>query len=672
MAPQTVKMVNTELPDILELKEVCQTYTDPDGTKHQVIASLNLLIEDLPGKGEFVVILGSSGCGKCVAKGTWVVTSDGIRRIEDLFNNEECIDDTITKLPKNSNLNVIVNGKLEKITHKYYGGIKKTIKITTDNGVFIEGTHEHPVLVFRDNKESWQKLCNVKESDYLIQEINQEQFFSSCSNRTLLPRAVPKSYYSLINRVSKYKKMGLNNNEISKLTDASPMTICRYVNNKTGKIINPTFKAPLFMSGDMAYYFGLLSGDGDISGYTSLCTMDSEIKDFFIGYTKNSLGTTVSISKKSGTEALSLRPLSNPFYKNWISKIFNGSCNADTKDVPRAIRLASFKHQLAFLQVLMDTDGHSDIKNKRAEISLNSEKLIDFVCSMLSALGITYTRSKRKKSFRVSTRQSHNIYKLFRLSRKIQEPNEELEQEKRIYLKISSITQGESEVYDLTNPKSHSFVANSLVVHNSHILRYLSGLQTPTSGEVLISGRPRKDTDFVGMVFQAYSSFEYFTVLENVAMGLEFRGVPKKERETKAMEMIDKVGLKGHEHKFAKYPNLSGGQLQRVAIARSLAYDSRILLMDEPFGALDIETRGKMQDLLAEIWVSITPTIIMVTHAIDEAVYLGDRIYVMGGSPSNIIKEFVSPLPLVRNRKMKREPAFIHMVQEIEDFMMSL
>jgi NitT/TauT family transport system ATP-binding protein len=181
----------------------------------------------------------------------------------------------------------------------------------------------------------------------------------------------------------------------------------------------------------------------------------------------------------------------------------------------------------------------------------------------------------------------------------------------------------------------------------SHILRYLSGIQTPTSGEVLISSRPRVSTDYVGMVFQGYSSFEYYTVLENVALGLEYRGVPKKERESKAIEIIEKVGLKGHENKFAKAPTLSGGQLQRVAIARSLAYGSKILLMDEPFGA-----------------------IIMVTHAIDEAVYLGDRIYVMGGSPSNIVKEFISPLPLIRNRGMKREPSFINMVQEIEDFMM--
>ena len=227
-------------------------------------------------------------------------------------------------------------------------------------------------------------------------------------------------------------------------------------------------------------------------------------------------------------------------------------------------------------------------------------------------------------------------------------------------------------IEDLPGKGEFVVILGSSGCGKSHILRYLSGLQTPTSGEILISGRPRVSTDYVGMVFQAYSSLEHYTVLENVALGLKYRGVPKKEREAKAMEMIKKVGLEGHENKFAKAPTLSGGQLQRVAIARSLAYDSKILLMDEPFGALDIETRGKMQDLLAEIWTSIEPTIIMVTHAIDEAVYLGDRIYVMGGSPSNIIKEFVSPLPLARNRQMKRESSFIHMVQEIEDFMMRL
>ena len=227
-------------------------------------------------------------------------------------------------------------------------------------------------------------------------------------------------------------------------------------------------------------------------------------------------------------------------------------------------------------------------------------------------------------------------------------------------------------IEDLPGKGEFVVILGSSGCGKSHILRYVSGLQTPTSGEILIAGRPRTKTDFVGMVFQAYSSFEYYTVLQNVALGLEFRGVPEKERNAKAMDIIQKVGLDGHENKFAKYPNLSGGQLQRVAIARSLAYDSRILLMDEPFGALDVETRGKMQDMLAKIWLNITPTIVMVTHALDEAVYLGDRIYVMGGKPSNIVKEFVSPLPLERNRMMKRDPSFMHMVQEIDDYMMSL
>lgn len=203
----------------------------------------------------------------------------------------------------------------------------------------------------------------------------------------------------------------------------------------------------------------------------------------------------------------------------------------------------------------------------------------------------------------------------------------------------------------------------------STLLRYIAGLQEPTEGEVLLYEKPRVKTDRIGMVFQQYSSFPWKTVLDNVALGLEYKGVPKKERREKAMEMIKKVGLEGHEHKFAQYPDLSGGQLQRVAIARSLLYDPKILLMDEPFGALDIETRSQMQDLLAEIWIDIHPTIIFVTHDIAEAVYLGDDIYVMGRNPGNIRKKFTSPLPLKRTRDMKRQAAFTNRVLEIEDFM---
>ena len=133
----------------------------------------------------------------------------------------------------------------------------------------------------------------------------------------------------------------------------------------------------------------------------------------------------------------------------------------------------------------------------------------------------------------------------------------------------------------------------------STVLRYISGLQQPTNGEILIGGKPRTEHNRVGMVFQQYSSFPWMSVLDNVALGLTYQGTPEKDRKEKSMEMIKKVGLDGHENKFAQYPTLSGGQLQRVAIARSLAYESKILLMDEPFGALDIHTRLQMQDLLS-------------------------------------------------------------------------
>jgi NitT/TauT family transport system ATP-binding protein len=205
----------------------------------------------------------------------------------------------------------------------------------------------------------------------------------------------------------------------------------------------------------------------------------------------------------------------------------------------------------------------------------------------------------------------------------------------------------------------------------STVLRYISQLQKPTEGEVLMYGRPITQADRVGMVFQQYSSYPWLTVLDNVALGLKYKGVSAKERREKAMDMIVKVGLEGHENKFAQYPTLSGGQLQRVAIARSLLYDSKVLLMDEPFGALDVETRSQMQDLLAKIWTEISPTIIFVTHDISEAVYLGDDIYVMGRNPGNIIGKFVSPLPLARNRDMKRQTNFVMRVNEIEDFMVT-
>ncbi|HMV24253.1 MAG TPA: ATP-binding cassette domain-containing protein, partial [Saprospiraceae bacterium] len=132
----------------------------------------------------------------------------------------------------------------------------------------------------------------------------------------------------------------------------------------------------------------------------------------------------------------------------------------------------------------------------------------------------------------------------------------------------------------------------------STLLRYIAGLQKPTSGTVLLHGKPVDADNRASMVFQEYSSLPWMTVLDNVALPLEFKGIAKKQRYEQAMDMIEMVGLKGHESKYAQYPTLSGGQLQRVAIARSLLANSDVLLMDEPFGALDINTRLQMQELL--------------------------------------------------------------------------
>lgn len=206
----------------------------------------------------------------------------------------------------------------------------------------------------------------------------------------------------------------------------------------------------------------------------------------------------------------------------------------------------------------------------------------------------------------------------------------------------------------------------------STILRFICGLQKPTEGQVLIKGKPRNESHRIGMVFQQYSSFPWLSVLDNVALGLNYKGVGKKERHAKAMEMIKLVGLEGHEKKFAKYPILSGGQLQRIAIARSLVSDPEILLMDEPFGALDINTRLQMQDLLCDIWTRLQTTVVFVTHDIPEAVYLGDEIHIMRANPAKIVDRLQVDLPLERNREIKREKKFMDLVYRVEDTMVNV
>jgi NitT/TauT family transport system ATP-binding protein len=201
----------------------------------------------------------------------------------------------------------------------------------------------------------------------------------------------------------------------------------------------------------------------------------------------------------------------------------------------------------------------------------------------------------------------------------------------------------------------------------STLLRYISGLQVPTSGEVYIYGKRRTDKDRIPMVFQQYTSFEWKTVLQNVALPLILKGIPKNEADVKAMDMIKIVGLAGHENKWAKYPILSGGQLQRVAIARNLVVNPQILLMDEPFGALDTVTRKQIQVFLRSIFenAKIDPTVIFVTHSESEAVFLSTDIYILDSGPANIRHHFNIDLPQNRNNSVRYSTEFTDYVNKL-------
>jgi ABC-type nitrate/sulfonate/bicarbonate transport system ATPase subunit len=191
----------------------------------------------------------------------------------------------------------------------------------------------------------------------------------------------------------------------------------------------------------------------------------------------------------------------------------------------------------------------------------------------------------------------------------------------------------------------------------STILNIVAGLFGPTTGEALLRGKPIEGPGpDRGMVFQSYSSYPWLTVVENVAFGLMLRGVPRDEREQVARAWVRKVGLAGSEK---KYPNqLSGGMRQRVAIARTLAVKPAVILMDEPFGALDVQTRLGMQNLINELWEEIEGTILFVTHDIAEAVYLADKIHVLSAGPGTIVDEIEIDLPLHRTEELKQTARF--------------
>jgi NitT/TauT family transport system ATP-binding protein len=204
----------------------------------------------------------------------------------------------------------------------------------------------------------------------------------------------------------------------------------------------------------------------------------------------------------------------------------------------------------------------------------------------------------------------------------------------------------------------------------STILNYIAGLQKPTTGEIFINEKAMNG--HVPMVFQRYSNIPWLSVLDNVMLSGRFMKECPSDFKDRCLNMIDKVGLKGHEKKYAQDTILSGGQLQRIAIARSLVSNPGILLMDEPFGALDVNTRFQMQLMLAKIWETTQCTIVFVTHDIAEAVFLGDYIHLMSANPGRIVKSFKVDLPLIRDRETRRTKKFTDTVNEIEDALFSL
>jgi NitT/TauT family transport system ATP-binding protein len=192
----------------------------------------------------------------------------------------------------------------------------------------------------------------------------------------------------------------------------------------------------------------------------------------------------------------------------------------------------------------------------------------------------------------------------------------------------------------------------------STLIRILAGLESASSGAVLLDDHPVQGPGpDRGMVFQGYTLFPWLTVKKNVMFGLRNQGASPANAESEAMQWIDLVGLE----RFAdSYPDqLSGGMKQRVAIARALAAKPRILLMDEPFGALDAQTRSKMQSYLIEIWKNIDVTILFITHDLDEAIYLADRILVLKANPGEVNEVIEVPVPRPRGEDQFIEPEFL-------------
>jgi len=200
----------------------------------------------------------------------------------------------------------------------------------------------------------------------------------------------------------------------------------------------------------------------------------------------------------------------------------------------------------------------------------------------------------------------------------------------------------------------------------STLLRIVAGLETPTAGRVLLDGMPVGGPGADrGMVFQSYTLFPWLNVRENICFGLREKKMPTAQQEEIAAHYVAKVGLVGFEHHYPKM--LSGGMQQRTAIARALANDPKILLLDEPFGALDNQTRALMQELLLSIWESERKTVLFVTHDIEEAIFMANRVAVMTARPGQIKAEVSVTLAHPRHYTIKTSPQFMELKRRLTE-----
>ncbi|NJN88488.1 MAG: ABC transporter ATP-binding protein [Leptolyngbyaceae cyanobacterium SL_7_1] len=213
-------------------------------------------------------------------------------------------------------------------------------------------------------------------------------------------------------------------------------------------------------------------------------------------------------------------------------------------------------------------------------------------------------------------------------------------------------------------PREFACLVGASGCGKSTLLNIVAGLATPTSGQVLVDGKavtgPGSDR---GMVFQNYTLYPWLTVSQNIAFGLDLRKLPKVEQRQRVSYFLEVVGLTQFANAYPK--QLSGGMKQRVAIARALANEPEVLLMDEPFGALDAQTKEQMQQFFLNLWEQTHVTVLMITHDVEEAIFLSQRVYVMSTRPGQIKLEVPIELPGHRDLEIKLSPEFVEIKRQV-------